>query len=73
LTEFGASLMADSCIVAGPLVDPNAKVIMTDSGKWAYYAPGVLGLGVAYGSVADCVRSGIEGRVCQEEVPWKRS
>jgi len=70
LEKFGASLMADNCIVAGPVVQPRAEVMMTDSGKWAYYAPGVLGLRVAYGSVADCVRSGVTGEICQEEVPW---
>ena len=34
---------------------------MTDSAKWAYYAPGNLGLDVAFGSVEDCVESAVRG------------
>jgi predicted aconitase len=38
-------------------------VVMTNSGKWAHYAPGNIGVEVAFGSLEDCVASAAEGRV----------
>ena len=43
---------------------------MTDSAKWAYYAPGNLGLDVAFGSVEDCVESAVRGEVVRDEGVW---
>ena len=43
---------------------------MTDSGKWAYYAPNNLGVEVIYSSTSDCVASAIEGRVILDESIW---
>jgi predicted aconitase len=36
---------------------------MTSSGKWAYYAPGNLGVQVAFGALEDCLASASEGVV----------
>jgi predicted aconitase len=41
-------------------------VVMTDSAKWAYYAPGNLGVDVAFGTLADCVESAVLGDVLCE-------
>ena len=35
---------------------------MTNSGKFAHYAPGNTGYGVIYGSMAECVESAVLGR-----------
>lgn len=35
---------------------------MTNSGKFAHYAPGNTGYAVLYGSLADCVESAVTGR-----------
>lgn len=35
---------------------------MTNSGKFAHYAPGNTGYAVLYGSLADCVESAVAGR-----------
>jgi len=35
---------------------------MTNSGKFAHYAPGNTGYAVIYGSLADCVESAVAGR-----------
>jgi predicted aconitase with swiveling domain len=37
-------------------------VLMTNSGKFAHYAPGNTGYFVLYGSLADCVESAVTGR-----------
>ena len=31
--------------------------VMTNSGKWAHYAPGNLGIDVAFGTLAECIAS----------------
>ena len=43
---------------------------MTDSAKWAYYAPNNLGVEVVFGSVEDCVASAMTGRVVRDESIW---
>jgi predicted aconitase len=40
---------------------------MTNSAKWAHYAPANIGVSVAYGSMEECVRSAFEGKVCFDE------
>jgi predicted aconitase len=36
---------------------------MTNSGKWAYYAPANIGATVAFGELKDCVASAAAGKV----------
>jgi len=68
LTDFGIEITLDTCIFHTPMVSPDTKVIMTNSGKCAYYAPGQLGVRVAFGSMAKCVDSAVEGCVCRKEM-----
>jgi len=57
------TLIADTCVYVSALMQPGVRTIMTNSGKCAYYAPGNLGVEVAYGSLAECVASARAGRV----------
>lgn len=70
LTEFGAKVTADTCIVVSPLVRPTARVLMTNSAKYAHYGPGLLGVHAVYGATEDCVASAVAGRVVIEDGPW---
>ena len=36
---------------------------MTNSGKWAHYAPGNIGVRVAFGELGDCIASAAAGHV----------
>jgi predicted aconitase len=45
--------------------------LMTNSAKYAYYAPSLLNVRVTFGSLADCVRSAIEGRVLRDDSAWQ--
>ena len=45
---------------------------MTNSGKWAWYAPSNLGVEVAFGSLAECVASAEAGRIVLDEEGWLR-
>jgi len=66
LDRFGVRVTLDTCPFHTPMVSPRVQVLMTNSGKCAYYAPGELGVRVAFGSMADCVRSAIVGHVCRK-------
>ncbi len=72
LKAFGGMLTVDTCILASPMLPPEIKTLMTNSGKYAYYAPGMLNTRVTFGSLADCVRSAVAGRVVREEGAWNR-
>lgn len=61
--EFGATLVSDTCTYITPILGEVSGVVMTNSGKWAYYAPGNLGVEVVLGSLAECVRSAVAGSV----------
>jgi cis-L-3-hydroxyproline dehydratase len=70
LEAFGGRVMVDTCPLASPMLPPEVRQVMTNSGKHAYYAPGLLGTRVALGSLADCVRSAEAGRIVREEPAW---
>jgi predicted aconitase len=70
LERFGASVTADTCIVVAPLVRPGARRLMTNSGKYAHYGPGLLGVETAFGTTEECVASAEAGNVVRESSPW---
>ena len=70
LQAFGGRVTVDTCILASPMLPPEIKTLMTNSGKYAYYAPGMLNTRVTFGSLADCVQSAVEGRVVRDESLW---
>ena len=43
---------------------------MTNAAKWAYYAPGMLGVEVCFGSLAECVESAVRGEVWRDPDLW---
>ena len=55
LAASGVTLVTDTCTYLTPIIDPGVKVVATDSAKWAYYAPGNLGVGVIFAPVSECV------------------
>jgi len=70
LERFGGQVTVDTCILATPMLPPSVKILMTNSAKYAYYAPGMLGTRVIFGSLADCVQSAVTGRVIRDESLW---
>ena len=71
LEAFGATVTVDTCILTTPMLPPDIRVLMTNSGKYAYYSPGLLGLQVAFGTLDECVKSAIAGRVTKDGSPWQ--
>jgi predicted aconitase len=68
----GAKIVVDTCTYVTPIIDHHGGMIMTNSAKWAYYAPGNLGVDVFFGSTEECVRSAMLGRVWTDESLWSR-
>jgi hypothetical protein len=70
IEAFGARLTVDTCILATPMLPDSIQRLMTNSAKFAYYTPGLLSRGIAFGSLADCVESAVAGCVIREESLW---
>jgi len=71
LEAFGARVTADTCIVVAPLVDPDARVLMTNSAKYAHYGPGLLGVDAVFATTEECVASAVAGRVMRDDGSWQ--
>ena len=71
LEAFGAQLTVDTCILTSPMLPAEIKYLMTNSAKFAYYSPGLLGKQISFGSLEDCVRSAVAGRILREESAWE--
>ncbi|MCB0207058.1 MAG: DUF521 domain-containing protein, partial [Anaerolineae bacterium] len=71
LRRFGGRLTVDTCILATPMLPDDVKILMTNSAKYAYYSPGLLGTTVAFGSTADCVDSAVKGRIVRDDALWR--
>ena len=71
LRDAGAQIVVDTCVVVTPIVHAQKGVLMTNSGKFAHYSPGNIGLQVIFGSLEECVRSGALGKVWRDEELWK--
>jgi predicted aconitase len=63
MDRFSLVPVTDTCTYLTPILERLDGVVMTNSGKWAYYAPGNLGVQVAFGDIDDCIASAAAGRV----------
>ncbi len=70
LEDAGARLVTDTCTYLAPLLGPARGPVMTDSAKWAWYAPGNIGVDVVFGSVEECVESAVAGEVRRDDGLW---
>ncbi|WP_213989391.1 aconitase family protein [Sodalis sp. dw_96] len=57
LESFGAQCINDTCwcMLRRPVVPVFAATLMTNSGKYAHYAPGLVDCRVHFASLADCI------------------
>jgi hypothetical protein len=70
LSRVGVDVVVDTCVVVTPILPPGGGVLMTNSGKFAHYAPSNTGYDVVYGSLEDCVESAVGGRLVRDERGW---
>ena len=57
IEAFGATLVTDTCwcMLGEPVIPLAATTLMTNSGKYAHYAPGLVGRKVHFASLKECV------------------
>jgi predicted aconitase len=72
LVPFDVRIVTDTCSYLTPVLERLDGAVMTNSGKWAHYAPGNLGVEVAFGSLEDCLASAAAGRVVRTGEEWNR-
>ncbi len=63
LEAAGVRIITDTCTYFAPAVRGLRGKIMTNSAKWAYYAPGMLPVAAVLGSLEECVESAVRGEV----------
>jgi predicted aconitase len=62
IEAFGATIVTDTCTYITPIMGDVEGRVMTNSAKWAFYAPANLGVGVILASLESCVASAVSGR-----------
>lgn len=72
LVDAGVQFYPDICwcSITEPLFPPSARVLMTNSGKYAHYAPGLCDRKIRFGSLADCAAAARTGRAPAESPAW---
>ena len=70
LESLGVRVVSDTCTYISPVMDEVNGSVMTDSAKWAWYAPANLGVDVVIGGLEECVRSAVAGRLLLDETLW---
>lgn len=72
LDRFGFDFVTDTCwcMIEEPIIPLNTKNLMTNSAKYAHYAPGMVERGVHFGSLVDCVEAARQGEVRRSELEW---
>lgn len=70
LKTAGVRVIVDTCVVVTPIVRRSSGTLMTNSGKFAHYSPGNIGLDVVFGSLEECVRSAAQGTVWRDKSLW---
>ena len=67
LQRAGIKIITDTCTYFSPVINGLQGKVMTNSAKWAYYAPGMLPVDVLIGSLGECVESAVSGEVMLDQ------
>ncbi|ABM58301.1 aconitase X [Verminephrobacter eiseniae] len=67
LMRGGVQIVTDTCTYITPIIRHTRGLVMTNSGKWAHYAPANIGVEVAFGGLRECVQSAVRGKVWFDE------
>ena len=72
LEASGVRLVPDLCwcSIIEPVFPKDARTLMTNSGKYAHYAPGLSGRNVRFGSLSDCAAAARTGVAASRLPEW---
>lgn len=75
LEAFGVQIITDTCwcMITEPVIPLNAKVIMTNSAKYAHYGKGLTGRQMRFGSLRQCFEAACCGYSSHELPSWLQS
>jgi predicted aconitase len=71
LHAAGVRVIVDTCTYFSPAVRGCRGRVMTNSAKWAYYAPGMLAVESVFGTLEECVESAVRGEVWRDDLLWQ--
>ena len=63
LERFGVQFINDTCwcMIDEPVIPTSARVLMTNSGKYAHYGPGLVDRPLHFAGLEACVESACSG------------
>jgi predicted aconitase/predicted aconitase with swiveling domain len=72
LRASGVQVLPDLCwcSISEPVFPTKTQALITNSGKYAHYGPGLSGRTVRFGNLADCVEAALTGRVPPRLPAW---
>ena len=72
LEAFGAQFVTDTCwcMLGAPLLPPSSGALMTNSAKYAHYAPGLVDRRVHFAGLAACVEAACSGQASTALPAW---
>jgi cis-L-3-hydroxyproline dehydratase len=72
LNHYGVQVVPDLCwcSISEPLFPVRTSTVLTNSGKYAHYGPGLSGRKVRLGSMVDCVEAAVSGRSAPSSPQW---
>lgn len=72
LRQSGVEIVCDLCwcSITRPVFPETARVVLTDSGKYAHYGPGLSGCTVRLGTLDDCIEAALTGSAPPRLPSW---
>lgn len=72
LETAGVQILHDLCwcSISEPVFPPKALHLVTNSGKYAHYAPGLSGRTVRFAGLAECAKAAVEGHLAAGLPDW---
>jgi predicted aconitase/predicted aconitase with swiveling domain len=72
LSEAGVQVLPDLCwcSISEPVFPPGTRTLMTNSGKYAHYGPGLSGRAVRFAGLAACAEAAVSGKAPHVLPPW---
>ena len=70
LEGLGVRIVTDTCTYVRPFFDLGRGMALTNSAKWAYYAPMTVDAKVMLAGLGECVESAVAGRIVRDDDFW---
>lgn len=70
--DFGATISTDTCLcmLNEAVLPARTHTVMTSSGKFAHYGPGLINRNIWYSSLQDCIESAVRGTPIIRTPQW---